>query len=178
LHYIYRQHGDYSAAGASGAVSGLIFASIALFPGMKVGLFLIFLPSWLYAILYVAYSIYGIKSKRDNIGHEAHLGGALIGMIVAIIIRPDSLSRNLLPILIVFIPTIAFIVLTITKPQILLIDNLYFKTHSNHYDIDHSFNEARVNKQKEIDRLLDKISQKGIDSLTQKEKQILKEYSK
>lgn len=39
--YIHRQHGDYSAAGASGAVSGVIFASIALFPGMGVGAFLI-----------------------------------------------------------------------------------------------------------------------------------------
>jgi membrane associated rhomboid family serine protease len=35
--FIHRNHGDYSAVGASGAVSGIVFASIALFPGMGVG---------------------------------------------------------------------------------------------------------------------------------------------
>src|SRR5664279_1898625 len=77
--FIHRNHGDYSAVGASGAVSGIIFASIALYPGMGIGFFgLPFsIPGWLYGILYVLYSIYGIKSGKDNIGHEAHLGGAL-----------------------------------------------------------------------------------------------------
>lgn len=77
--FVHRNHGDYSAVGASGAVCGVIFASIALFPGMELGFFgiPISLPSWLYGIIYVAFSIYGIKSSRDNIGHEAHLGGVL-----------------------------------------------------------------------------------------------------
>src|SRR5258705_3945083 len=66
---IHRQHGDYDSVGASGAVCGIIFASIALFPGMGIGLFFLPLsiPGWLYGILYVLYSIYGIKSKKGNI---------------------------------------------------------------------------------------------------------------
>ena len=77
---IHKNHGDYNAVGASGAVCGIIFASIALFPGMGVGIFFIpfSIPGWLYGVLYVLYSIYGIKSTKGNIGHEAHLGGALI----------------------------------------------------------------------------------------------------
>ena len=35
--YIHRNHGNYSAVGASGAVSGIIFAAIALFPGIRIG---------------------------------------------------------------------------------------------------------------------------------------------
>ena len=130
---IHRQHGDYNAVGASGAVCGIIFASIALFPGMGVGLFFLPLsiPGWLYGILYVLYSIYGIKSKKGNIGHEAHLGGALIGMTVALIIEPSAFLENYFTILVITVPTIAFIYIIITRPQFLLIDNFFFKRHQN-----------------------------------------------
>ena len=137
--FVHRNHGDYNSVGASGAVCGIIFASIALFPGMDIGFFWLPLsiPSWLYGILYVLYSIYGIKSKKDNIGHEAHLGGALIGMTAALLIEPSAFLENYLTILIIVVPTIAFIYLIITRPHILLIDNFYFKTHKSYYSVDH-----------------------------------------
>lgn len=176
--FIHKNHGDYSAVGASGAVCGIIFASIALFP--KIGVGIIFLPfsipGWLYGILYVAFTIYGIKSKRDNIGHEAHLGGALIGMLTAIVLYPDSLQANYIPILIVFIPCVLFIYLIVTKPHFLLVDNYFFNS-KKYYSIEDKYNDKKVNKQKEVDRLLDRISEKGIDSLTTKEKQKLEEFS-
>lgn len=178
--FVHRHHGDYSSVGASGAVCGVIFASIALFPGLGIGFFgLPFsIPSWIYGLLYVGYSIYGIKSSKDNIGHEAHLGGALAGMLLAIIMQPTALTENYLTILIISVPTLAFIYLIITRPQFLLIDNFYFRTHKRYYNVDHKYNEAKVNKQKELDKLLDKISHKGMDSLSQKEKKKLEEYSK
>lgn len=178
--FVHRHHGDYSAVGASGAVCGVIFASIALFPGLGIGFFgLPFsIPSWIYGILYVGYSIYGIKSSKDNIGHEAHLGGALAGMLLAIIIQPTALTENYLTILIIAIPTLVFIYLIITRPQLLLIDNFFFRTHKRYYNVDHKYNEAKANKQKELDKLLDKISHKGMDSLSKKEKAKLEEYSK
>jgi membrane associated rhomboid family serine protease len=177
--FIHRNHGDYNAVGASGAVSGIIFASIALFPGMGVGFFgLPFsIPSWLYGILYILYSIYGIKSSKDNIGHDAHLGGALVGMTVALLLQPTAFLDNYLTILVIAVPTIAFIYLIITKPQILLVDNFYFKNHKNYYSVDHKYNEEKVTKQKEIDKILDKINKKGIESLSSKEKEKLKQFS-
>ncbi len=177
--YINRNHGDYTAVGASGAVCGIMFASIALFPDMEIGFFgLPFsIPSWLYAILYVCYSIYGIKSKKDNIGHDAHLGGALIGMAVALMIEPTAFLQNYLTILIITIPTIVFIYAIITKPHLLFVDNLYFKNHKNHYSIDHAYNEEKINQQKEIDKILDKINKKGMSSLTNKEREKLKQFS-
>lgn len=177
---VHKRHGDYSSVGASGAVCGLIFASVALFPSFGLGFFgLPFsIPGWLYGILFVAYSIYGIKSQKSNIGHEAHLGGALVGMIVALAIYPSALAENYFPILIILVPTVVFIYLIITKPQILYVDNLFFKKHHEYYNIDEKYNVKRLNKQKELDRLLDKISKNGINSLTVKEKQQLEEYSK
>lgn len=178
--FIHRHHGDYSSVGASGAVCGVIFASIALFPGLGIGfLGLPFsIPSWLYGVLYVVYSIYGIKSQKDNIGHEAHLGGALFGMLVAILIYPNSLVDNYLPIVVVAVHSIAFILFIIRKPQALLIDNYFFNSQKKHYNIDHKYNEEKLNRQKELDKLLDKIGSKGIDSLSTKEKQKLHELSK
>ncbi|KFF05117.1 rhomboid family protein [Flavobacterium reichenbachii] len=176
---LHKNHGDYNSVGASGAVCGVIFASIALFPGLGIGFFIlpISIPSWLYALLYIIYSIYGVKSNRDNIGHEAHLGGAVIGMLIAVILFPHSLTENYVPIAIVLIPCIIFIYIIITKPYILYIDNYFFKTHKKYYSIDHKYNEQKVNQQQEIDKLLDKISKKGIKSLSKNEKQKLEEYS-
>jgi membrane associated rhomboid family serine protease len=177
--FIHKNHGDYSSVGASGAVCGVIFASIALFPDMGVGFFIlpISIPGWLYGIVYILYSIYGIKSAKDNIGHDAHLGGALVGMVVAILLDPSALVNNYVTILIIAIPTIVFIYFILRKPQMLLIDNFYFKTHKDLYSIDHKYNAEKVNKQNEIDIILDKISKKGIDSLSSKEREILKRFS-
>lgn len=177
--FLHKNHGDYNSVGASGAVCGVIFASIALFPGLGISFFIlpITIPSWVYGLLYILYSIYGIKSKRDNIGHEAHLGGAIIGMFITIVLYPISLIENYVPILIVLIPSIIFIYLIITKPYILYIDNYFFKAQKKYYSIEHKYNERKINQQQEIDKLLDKISKKGIKSLRKKEKQKLEEYS-
>lgn len=178
--FIHRNHGDYSAVGASGAVCGIVFAAIALFPGMGIGFFgLPFsIPSRVYAVLFLLYSIYGIRSKKDNIGHEAHLGGALIGMLVALLIHPAALPENYVSILLIFIPTIIFVCAIIFRPHLLMIDNLYYKTHRNHYSIDHKYNEEKKYTENEIDMILDKINKKGIGSLSPKEKFKLRQYSK
>jgi membrane associated rhomboid family serine protease len=49
--FIHRHHGDYTAAGASGAVCGVIFASIALVPDGSIYLFFFPMPAWLYGLL-------------------------------------------------------------------------------------------------------------------------------
>ena len=176
---IHWRDGDYSSVGASGAVSGIIFAAIALFPDMKMGFFFlpIHIPAWIFGLLYVAFSMWGIKSKSDNIGHEAHLGGALVGMGTAVLIHPAAFAQNYWVILLITIPAIIFLYLIVTRPHLLMVDNYYFKTHSNHYSVDHKYNEERTNRQQEVDRILDKISKHGMSSLSEKEKQVLKRHS-
>jgi len=177
--FIHRNQGDYSAVGASGAVFGVLFASVALYPTMGIGMFFIpiSIPSWLFALVFVLFSIYGIRSKRNNVGHDAHLGGALIGMLLALIMRPQSFIQNYTIILIILVPTIVFLYIIITRPHALLVDNLFFRRHQD-ATIDHRYNIERADQQQEVDRILDKISKKGMKSLTAKEKETLKSYSK
>lgn len=177
---VHRHHGDYSSVGASGAICGVMFASVAIYPDMGVSLFLlpISIPGWIYALLYILFSIYGVRSKKNNIGHDAHLGGALAGMILALIMNPSVFVYNYGKILIILVPTVVFIYFIITHPDMLLVDNLFYKTHRDFYSIDHRYNAERADQQQEIDRILDKIHRKGKGSLTRKEKETLEAYSK
>jgi membrane associated rhomboid family serine protease len=177
---IHRRHGDYSSVGASGAVWGVLFACVALYPSMSISLFPLPLsmPVWLYALLFVLFTIYAIRSKKNNIGNESHLGGAIVGMLLALIINPMALVNNYGKILIVLLPAAIFLYLIITRPYLLLIDNLFYKTHQQYYSIDHQYNVERHDEQQEIDRILDKINKKGMRSLNKREKETLKEYSK
>ncbi len=177
--FIHRSHGDYSAVGASGAISGVIFASIALFPGLHVGLILlpIHIPGWLFGVVYVLYSIYGIRSRRDNIGHEAHLGGALAGILTALAFYPSAIVNNLFTIAVILIPMTVFTWVIVKQPQFLLIDNFWFKNQYN-YTVDDRYNLQKKNTQQEVDRILDKISKRGLNSLSRKEREVLEEYSR
>ena len=178
---VHRNNGSYSAVGASGAVSGIIFASIALFPNMGIGFFgLPFsIPSWFYGMAFVLYSIYGIRSQRDNIGHEAHLGGALMGMMTALLLHPQAFSENYLIILAISVPTLVFIYAIITRPHFLLVDNYFFKKRqTQYYSIDHRYNAEKRNRQQEVDAILEKIHKKGMKSLTARERELLSQYSK
>lgn len=177
--FIHRRHADYSTVGASGAVCGVMFASVALIPNMSIGIFLIpiAIPAWIYALIYILISIYGIRSQKTNIGHDSHLGGALIGMLLALIMHPSALIENYGKILIILIPTLLFIYFITTRPQLLFVDNLFYKTHQD-LNIDQRYNIRRVDQQQEVDRILEKISKKGMNSLNKKEKETLREYSK
>ena len=177
---VHRNEGDYSSVGASGAICGVMFASVAIFPDMRIGLFLlpISIPGWIFALLYVLFSIYGIRSQKNNIGHDAHLGGALVGMMLALIMDPSALVEHYGKILIILVPTVVFIYLIITRPGTLLVDNLFYKTHQDFYSVDHKYNADRADQQQEIDRILDKINRRGMGSLSKKEKEMLKTYSK
>ncbi|MBN8568103.1 MAG: rhomboid family intramembrane serine protease [Ignavibacteria bacterium] len=82
----------YVAVGASGAVSGVVFAYVILFPMNTIGVFFVPMPAFIFAFLYIGASIYGMKSKFGNIGHEAHLGGALGGILATIILIDGAIK--------------------------------------------------------------------------------------
>lgn len=82
---------QYAAVGASGAISGVLFAFCLYFPLRMLGVMLVIpMPAILFAVLYVVVSIYAIgRSQRGvpgGIAHEAHLGGALGGVLLTILI--------------------------------------------------------------------------------------------
>lgn len=96
--YIYQKQPWYSAVGASGGVSGILFASIALIPDLKIYLFFIpiGIPGFIFGLVYFGYSVYMMLNPRahDNIGHAAHLGGAFLGLIYAVINAPEHAMQN------------------------------------------------------------------------------------
>jgi membrane associated rhomboid family serine protease len=93
--YIHRHH-DYAAYGASGGVCGLIFAYVLRFPESRMAIFPLpyAVPGWIYALAFVIASFYAMKAARDNIGHDAHLGGSLIGLMIAAILRPGLVREH------------------------------------------------------------------------------------
>ena len=81
---------NYVAVGASGAVSGIVFSYIIFFPQSMLYVFFVPMPAYLFAILWIGFSIYGMRRKLGNIGHEAHLGGALGGFASTLILINGS----------------------------------------------------------------------------------------
>lgn len=90
----HQDNASYSALGASGAVSAVVFASVLMEPSGGVLMFFILpLPGWLFGILYLLYSHYMMKNGNDNIGHDAHISGALFGLAITILFDPNYLFR-------------------------------------------------------------------------------------
>lgn len=80
--YFHKEEYWYSAVGASGAVTGILYAAILIRPEMNLYMFFvpIPIPGYIFGIGYLLYSIYGMKNRIGNIGHDAHFGGAVGGL--------------------------------------------------------------------------------------------------
>jgi membrane associated rhomboid family serine protease len=94
----HRDEPDYASLGASGAISAVLFASIVYFPGSKLVILPIPIPipAPLFAIAYLAYSYYSSRTRPGRINHDAHIAGALVGMVFVALTDPrryDSMLR-------------------------------------------------------------------------------------
>ncbi len=98
----------YSAVGASGAVSGIVYASILIYPDLTLYMFPlpIPIPGYIFGVGYLLYSIYGMKKKLGNIGHSAHLGGAIGGFFITLVLFPQIIRLNLTMVVVLAIPVI------------------------------------------------------------------------
>src|SRR3569623_3184451 len=91
----HRRNPNYHSLGASGAVSAVLFAFILLSPWSRIIVFVIPMPAIIYAVLYVAYSIYMDRAGRDNVNHSAHLWGAAYGVVFTLLIEPRVFTHFL-----------------------------------------------------------------------------------
>ena len=100
------------AVGASGAVSGIVYASILLYPGMSLYLFFIPvpIPGYIFGVGYLLYSIYGMKKQVGNVGHAAHLGGAIGGFALTLLLNPVLFNTNRMFVILLAIPIILLLV--------------------------------------------------------------------
>lgn len=94
-HFQHRGNSGYNAVGASGAISGILFCYVLFAPYDRFFVFAALpVPAVFFAFLFVAGSIYAMKSGRSfGIAHEAHLGGAMGGLLLAILLEPGILPR-------------------------------------------------------------------------------------
>jgi membrane associated rhomboid family serine protease len=106
--YLHKNDYYYSAIGASGAVTGIIYSAILLDPNLQIFLFFIPIPipAYLFGIGYLLYSIYGMKAKNDNIGHTAHFGGAIGGYLFTILVHHQILLENTFMVVVLTIPIV------------------------------------------------------------------------
>lgn len=103
---------NYRAVGASGAVTGIIYSAILLYPEMTIGIFgIIPLPAYIFGIGYLLYSIYGMKTKKDNIGHTAHFGGAIAGYAITLFKEPILFEQSTAMVILLAIPIILLFVM-------------------------------------------------------------------
>jgi membrane associated rhomboid family serine protease len=111
--FFHKDEDFYSAVGASGAVTGILYAAILLNPNMS--LFLMFIPipipAYIVGIGYLLYSIYGMKNRVGNIGHTAHFGGAVGGYFATLFLMPDLIFTETLMVILLAIPIIILFVM-------------------------------------------------------------------
>ena len=90
-----RNNPNYRSLGASGAVSAVLFSYILLAPWSRIIVFVLPMPAIIYAVLYVAYSVYMDRRGQGNINHSAHLWGAGFGLIFTVLVRPEVVAHFL-----------------------------------------------------------------------------------
>lgn len=113
--YFHKNDYSYRAIGASGAVTGVLYSAILLYPDMMLGLFFIVpVPAYIFGIAYLLYSIYGMRAKNDNIGHTAHFGGAIGGYALTLASVPGIIYENTLMVILLTIPIIVLFILSKT----------------------------------------------------------------
>jgi len=106
-YFLHKDDYHYTAVGASGAVMGIVYAGILLDPRM-----LIYgLPAWIFGVGYMMYTIYGMVKRNDNIGHDAHFGGAIAGYAIALFSVPELLEVRLPIVLALAAPILVFFIL-------------------------------------------------------------------
>ena len=120
--YLYKNQSWYSAIGASGGVSGILFTSIAMIPDLGIYFFFIpiAIPGYIFGFAYFAYSVYMMLNPKqnDNIGHAAHLGGAFFGLIYAVALQPERAIENALFLGIMALPLIYMDYMVFVKKKI------------------------------------------------------------
>jgi len=111
--YFHKNEYHYSAIGASGAVMGVLYSAILFEPNMRLYLFFIpiAIPAWLFGMAYLLYSIYGMKKRLGNIGHDAHIGGAVGGYVLTLLFAPSLFTTSLWIVALLAIPLVILFIM-------------------------------------------------------------------
>ena len=181
LSLIIHRHHEYRALGASGGVCGIIFASIFLSPGSSIRMFPlpVGIPASVYAVLFLAGSFLAHRRQADNIGHDAHLGGAIVGLLVATALYPELIFAA--PGLFATVLGLALLILLFLTyaplRQLFQSDGQPGFADGGERVRRYHENQQRNQKLAEVDALLEKVSRAGMDSLSAAQRRRLKQLS-
>jgi membrane associated rhomboid family serine protease len=177
------RHEEYRAVGASGGVCGILFAAIFLLQGSAVQVFFIpiNIPCWLYAILFLVLSFFGLRSGRGRIGHDAHLGGAIIGLLVATALFPEIVRQRPILFAVVMGLALAMAAYLYKYPLDRGRPDVFSRTYWR--DLESGLRRGlrrrrRMKDEQMLDRLLEKIARQGTGSLTRWESRRLETISR
>ena len=160
---------SYNIIGASGAVFGLLLAFAMIFPNAEIYVyFLLPIKAKWFVVIYGAIElVYGVLGSSDGVAHFAHLGGMLVGFLLIMAWRNHDRNDGW------------------TQPRNRNRRRIKFATSYDDEEesytrpmSDEEYNARKVNEQKRIDEILDKISKSGYDSLSREEKDLLFKASK
>ncbi|MBR3572551.1 MAG: rhomboid family intramembrane serine protease [Bacteroidales bacterium] len=155
---------SFNIIGASGAVYGVLLAFGMLFPNDYIYLyFMLPIKAKWFVIIYGVIELVTGLSTSDGVAHFAHLGGMLFGIVVILLWRRNERNHNgwIMP----------------EKEKTFRLrrkkDKYYVSTESGRPLSDEDYNAKRLEEKKETDRILDKISKGGYESLSSEEKDFL-----
>ncbi len=151
--------------GASASVMGIVVASAAYQPNYKLNL-MIFGPVklWLIALILIVIDLSSLKYFDNTGGHLAHIGGALFGYFFAVQYKKGMDLNRSIDAIIAWIQN-----LFAAKSNLRVVK----KSKKQRPISDDEYNAQKVDNQKKVDRILDKISKSGYDSLSKDEKDFL-----
>jgi membrane associated rhomboid family serine protease len=117
--WVNRKQDSYTAVGASGAITGVVFATVVIVPQLQLSLMFlpIGIPGWLFALLYTLFSIWGVRSMAGNVGHDAHLGGGISGTLILLALNPVLILYSWKVVMGIMIPSLAFFFILWLKPH-------------------------------------------------------------
>ena len=172
--WLHRNH-DYRAYGASGGVCGVVFSYIALCPtGTILAHRIIPMPAWAYGIVFLIGSYIALRRGKDNIGHDAHIGGAIIGLWTTGALQTWAVQQNLKWFLLLSGVSATLFIYFLKNPMLLPLSSLTVKWPGRQK---HRSAPRKTNELREVDAILDKISRDGFESITQEEKALLDRVS-
>jgi membrane associated rhomboid family serine protease len=172
------QSGRHHATGAAGGVGGVLMASLTLVPSLSLSIpgVAISFPLWPLALAFVAVSVFAIKPNQGTTHHDAHLGGTIIGLLFSPLMAPESLQTTLWLAMVFLLPTILLFYGIVKTPEVVAVGSPWLvndsptvllsqevevsaRTETHHF----------ASVEDEMNVLLDRITQRGIHSLSDSE---------
>jgi membrane associated rhomboid family serine protease len=164
-HIIFKRLGYTPVVGASGSIMAVFIALAFYRPQLRVHILLFEVPIILLAGFFLLADFVAIGT-RDNVAHFAHLGGALIGFLS---VKNLNSSNNIINKSEMWSQKIKLFFTNLFRPKV----KLKVEKGGRSGKTDEQFNAEKVSKQEAINKILDKISKSGYDSLSKAEKEFL-----